>query len=59
MIVAFVCLHGGSEHVVARAESQDDLTAWMREHGLDTHPRLSRYRITGPQGETVVQHGSW
>lgn len=58
MIVAFVCLVGGTEDVVARANTVEELEAWMRFHGLDDHPRLSRYRILGPDG-AIAKHHRW
>lgn len=56
MVVAFAAIHGGSEDVVARADSEQELTAWMQERGLTDHPRLSRWRITGPGDKVVAQH---
>lgn len=53
MIVASVCMHGGSERVVARADTANELTDWMRTHGLDRHLRLNRWTITGPDGEVA------
>lgn len=53
MIVAFIGLYGGSEDVVARAETLEDLTAWLDEHELRTHPRLTRYSITDNDGKVV------
>lgn len=52
MSVAFTSLYGGSEEVVARAHTVDEMRSWMHDHGLDSHPRLRRYRIT--DGDTVV-----
>ncbi len=57
MSVAFVFLYGGSEHVVARAETVEELDAWMLDKGLTGHPRLSRYRITN--GAEVVRAHNW
>lgn len=56
MIVAWVGIHGGVEEVVARAASHEELKAWMDEHGLARHPRLSRWRITGPDESPIEAH---
>jgi hypothetical protein len=57
MIVAFVSMHGGTEEVVARGDTAQELKDWMREHGLDTHPRLSRWRIVeGPERKLVEEY---
>lgn len=57
MSVAFACLYGGSEEVVARAESVSELEAWMKDRGLEIHPRLSRFRIT--EGGEIVRSHNW
>ena len=57
MIVAFVSMHGGTEDVVARGDTVDELKAWMKVHGLDRHPRLSRWRITADGA--VVESFKW
>lgn len=57
MAVAFAFLYGGSEEIVARAETVEELQAWMNEHGLETHPRLSRFRVTNRGG--LVRHHNW
>lgn len=51
MVVTFVAMHGGTEDVVARAETFNELVDWMKLHGLDTHPRLKRWRIV--EGDNV------
>lgn len=56
MVVAFVCLYGGTEEVVARADSLKKLSAWMTEHALKAHPRFLRYTITDGDG-VVVEAG--
>lgn len=56
MNFAFVSLHGGTEDVVARGNTYEELVAWMKQHGLNYHPRLSRYRIVGPEGTAVSEH---
>jgi len=48
MIVAFVGIHGGTEDVVARGDTAQELVDWMTEKGLTDHPRLIRWKITGP-----------
>ena len=57
MVVAFVGMHGGSEEIVARAETQAALEAFVQEHALDTHPRLRRLSITGPAGVVLQKKG--
>ena len=57
MIVAFVGLYGGSERIVARADTVEALDQWLTEHGLVDHPRLSRFRITN--GAEVVRSHRW
>ncbi len=52
----FAMLYGGSEDVVARADTHEELTEWMKAHGLDDHVRLSRWRILGPNGDVVANH---
>lgn len=51
--VAFMLFHGGTEDVVARADSAEELIEWMHENGLRDHPRLIRFSITDPEGKTV------
>jgi hypothetical protein len=53
MIIAWIGLYGGTEEVVARGETLEELTAWMEEHGLKDHSRLSRYTITDAEGKVV------
>ncbi len=55
MHLAWVFLCGGTENVVARASSHEELDSWMRDRGLADHPRLIRWTITGPDGSTVAQ----
>lgn len=57
MAIAFIMIHGGSEVVVARAETVDEIDQWMKDHRLETHPRLSRFRVT--QGADVVRSHNW
>lgn len=57
MNLAFVCMYGGSEVVVARAETATELETWMKDKGLETHPRLSRFRIT--EGAEIVRSHNW
>ncbi len=54
--VAFVCMFGGTEDVVARADNEQELTDWMRHHGLIDHPRIIRYKITGADNQVLVEH---
>lgn len=53
MVVAFVSMYGGSERVVARADTEEEMTAWMDEKGLTRHQRLSRFLVTNARGEIV------
>lgn len=53
MVIAWIGLYGGSEEVVARGDTLEELTAWMEEHGLKDHIRLSRYSITDAEGKVV------
>ena len=55
MEVAFVLMHGGSEDLVVRATTDKELTEFMAQQHLETHPRLTRWSITGPEG--VVSSG--
>lgn len=57
MSVAFAYLYGGSEEVVARAENVSELEAWMKDRDLETHPRLSRFRIA--EGGEIVRSHNW
>ena len=50
MQVAFVFIHGGSEEIVVRSETRKALDRFIKENHLDTHPRLRRLTITGPNG---------
>ena len=50
MQVAFVLMHGGSEEIVVRSETREALDEFIKENNLDTHPRLRRLTITGPDG---------
>lgn len=50
MNVAFVLLHGGTEDLVARSTTKEELTDWMASQGIETHPRLIRWALTGPDG---------
>ena len=52
-IVAFVGLFGGVEEVVARAETHEELSAWMSQHGLGDHPRLIRFSISDNADKVV------
>ncbi len=51
--VAFVCLYGGSEEVLARGETPEQLKQWMARNGLSDHPRLTRWKISGPEGQVA------
>lgn len=53
MAVTWAALYGGTEEIVARGDSVEELHAWMEENGLKTHPRRSRYAITNSDGVVV------
>ena len=54
MVIAFIGLYGGSEEIVIRGMTQGALEQFVKENKLDTHPRLRRLTITGPNDETVL-----
>lgn len=56
LIVAWAMLHGGVEEIIARASTLEELNAWMQEHRLAEHPRLTRYTIKGPGDEVLEQY---
>lgn len=51
--MVYVFLYGGTEDVVVRSDSVDELVEWMHKYGLRDHPRLLRFFITDPDGKTV------
>jgi hypothetical protein len=53
MVIAWIGMYGGSEEIIARGDTLEELALWMDEHGLKTHPRLSRYEITDGEGKVV------
>lgn len=50
MVMAFIGLYGGSEEIVVRGMSKEDLDKFVKAHNLRTHPRLRHLTITGPDG---------
>lgn len=50
MIVAFVCLHGGSEEIVVRGMTKEALDEFITMNNFRRHPRLRNLTITGPDG---------
>ena len=50
MQVAFVMMHGGTEELVARSSTKEELQDWMKDQDIQTHPRLIRWALTGPDG---------
>jgi len=56
MQVAFVCLYGGSEEIVAKGASREDLDRFVNDLKLRDHPRLRWMRVTAPDG-TVEMYG--
>jgi hypothetical protein len=57
MAVAFACLYGGSEVVIARSETVLELETWMKDRGLAAHPRLSRFRLS--LNAEVIKSHNW
>jgi hypothetical protein len=53
MGITWLALYGGSEYIVARGDTAEELVAWMEEKGLKPHPRLRRYSITDSEGKVV------
>lgn len=53
--VAFAMIHGGTEVIIARGSSVEELVTWMHERKLRDHPRLIRFAITNPDGEAVYE----
>ena len=51
--MTWVGLYGGSEDIVARGDSAEELLAWADENGLKDHIRLRRYSITDSEGKVV------
>ena len=51
MIVAFLALHGGSEHIIIRAMTLATMESAIKQVNLTRdHPRLRRFTLTGPAG---------
>lgn len=50
MSFAFVCLRGGSERVVVRADTRAHLDEFMAKNNFRNHPRLRKLTVTGPHG---------
>jgi hypothetical protein len=50
MMMAFIGLVGGSEEVVIRGMTKEDLDEFVELNNLRTHPRLLHITITGPDG---------
>ena len=50
MAIAALFVMGGTEDVVARGDTCEELLEWMKKNALDDHPRLTRWKITGPNG---------
>lgn len=47
---AVLMAEGSTEYVVIRGRSLRSVRRALTRHGLDRHPRLRRYTITGPEG---------
>ena len=56
MAVTWAFLHGGTEQIIVRANTYEELTAWMDLNNLKTHVRLSRYSITDCSGVVVESY---
>ncbi len=50
LIVAFICMHGGSEELVVRARTKETMDTFIATEYLRQHPRLRRLIVTGPDG---------
>ena len=57
LIVAFICMHGGSEDLVVRAMTKEAMEEFIATEHLRQHPRLRRLTVTGPDGvlEEITQ----
>lgn len=53
MEFTWTCLHGGSEDIIARGDTIEELTAWMEKNDLKEHTRLIRYSILDGDGKVV------
>jgi hypothetical protein len=53
MVVTWALLYGGSEYIVARGDSAEELSSWMAEHGLKNHSRLVRYSIVNSNSKVI------
>jgi len=51
MIVAFVLMHSGSEDLVVKGNTREDLLRFIELENLAYHPRLGRVTLTGPDGQ--------
>ncbi len=56
MKMTFLMLIGNSEIFVARADTTEELEAYMAECHIRGNPRLRELTITGPDG--VIEHWS-
>lgn len=51
--LTWIGLYGGSEDIVARGDSAEELLVWADTYGLKNHTRLRRYAITDSDGKVV------
>ena len=58
MILAAVLLFGGSERIVARAESLEWAEDFVKRNDLEGYSRWRRTTITGPDGFKVERRPS-
>jgi hypothetical protein len=53
MGVTWSLLHGGTEDIVVRGDTLEELTSWVEANELKTHFRFIRYAITDAEGKVV------
>ncbi len=55
MQVAFVGLCGSSEEIVVRGETREALDEFVEANNLNSHPRLLKLNITGPEDQSTPE----
>ncbi len=53
MDFTFIVLYGGSEEVIVRGMTVEAIEAFITQNQLETHPRLRRLIITGPEDKEI------
>jgi len=48
MEIAFIAVHGGTEDICVRAETEEQVERFLEKYGFRTHPRLISLKIEGP-----------